>query len=145
MFGEFGAGGGGGAGEGWHGSVADLEMAEARILWALRRLAVLQPLGVARCHAVHAALQREFGDAGLGIEHLLRCWLVGLARVSRRTLVIGEPACPLLLADEAVLLGVLRRAAEPAAERALVAMTGAAEAAQLAALFVAVRVLARIS
>lgn len=129
-----------------HGSVDDLGIGEARILWAMRRLALLQPLGGARCHAVHIALQQEFGDAGLGIEHLLRCWLVGLARMSRRRLNIGEPACPLVLPDEAALLGVLRSAGERdgLAGAALVQMTGSAAAADLEVLCASVRMLAQI-
>lgn len=127
--------------------VDDLGLAEARILWALRRLAVLQPLGAARCRAVHIALQQEFGDAGLGIEHLLRCWLVGLARTARRPLVIGEPACPLLLADEARLLAVLRLAGTgtAAAATALATLTGSPAAADLETLFAAVRHLAKVT
>ncbi len=81
---------------------------DRRLLWALRRLALMQPIGAARCHAVHIALQQDFGDHGLGIEHLLRCLLVGLSRRADRHLVFGEPACALLLPDEAALLAVLR-------------------------------------
>nr|WP_310522240.1 hypothetical protein [Polymorphobacter sp.] len=142
MFGEFGGGESGWWPEG-HGSVDALGAAEARLLWSLRRLALMQPLGRARCHAVHIALQQEFGDAGLGIEHLLRCWLVGLSRLAVRRLAIGAPACSLLTADEAGLLRVLR---DPDAGGViLVRLTGAAAAAGMVPLFVAVAGLAKIS
>ena len=140
MFGEYAGGEPGWWPEG-HGSVDALGAAEARLLWSLRRLALMQPLGRARCHAVHIALQQEFGDAGLGIEHLLRCWLVGLSRLAVRRLAIGTPACPLLTADEAGLLRVLR---DGDAER-LVRLTGSAAAAAMVPLFVAVAGLAKIS
>lgn len=84
-----------------------LDATDRRLLWALRRLALMQPIGAARCHAVHIALQQDFGDHGLGIEHLLRCLLVGLSRRADRQLAFGEPACPLLLPDEAALLAML--------------------------------------
>lgn len=140
MFGDFGSGGG----EPWSGghcSVDALGAAEARLLWSLRRLALMQPIGCARCHAVHIALQQEFGDAGLGIEHLLRCWLVGLSRLAVRRLAIGTPACPLLTADEAGLLLVLR---DGDGSR-LVRLTGSEAAAGMAPLFLAVARLANIS
>lgn len=121
-------------------SVDELAAGEARVLWALRRLALMQPLGTARCHAVHIALHREFGDAGQGLEHLLRCWLVGLSRRARRPLAIGTPACPLLTDDEAVLIGVLRRP-DGRGAAALVGLTGTAEAAALLPLFAAIGVL----
>ncbi len=117
----------------WRGGerqVADLPLHEVQLLWALRRLALMQPIGAARCHAVQAALHRDFGDAGLGIEHLLRCWL---ARRSQRRLALGAPACALLLPDEAGLLLALRLAGRDAdaAEAALVALAGYESAALL--------------
>jgi len=138
MFGDFGEGS-------WPGrralaSVAGLPATEQRLLSALRRLALMQPLGAARCQAVHIALQREFGDAGLGLDHLLRCWLVGLSRLAARRLVIGTPACPLLMEDEAVLLGVLR-APDRHGAAALMRLTGNPDAAALLPLFAAVATL----
>lgn len=125
-----------------HGRVDGLCAAEAQLLWAIRRLALMRPIGAARCHAVHIALQQDFGDAGLGIEHLLRCWLVGLSRLATRRLAFGAPACPLLLPDEAALLRVLRAANhDDVARTALVALAGAPAAADLLPLFVAVRAL----
>ncbi len=136
-----------GDGERWSSNgarVGALPPIQQRLLWAIRRLALMQPLGAARCHAVYIALQQDFGDVGLGIEHLLRCWLVGLSRLATRRLVIGAPACPLLTDDEALLLRALALPeAEAAAE--LVAMTGAARAAGLTPLFAAVQALTEIS
>ncbi len=97
--------------------VADLPDDEALLLWSLRRLVVAWP----HCHAVHAALHARYGDAALGVEHLLRCWLYGLSRHARRQLTIGDPNCALLLADEAALLGVLHAGDRGAA---LIALTG---------------------
>jgi hypothetical protein len=107
-----------------------LDTADWRLLWALRRLALMQPIGAARCHAVHIALQQDFGEHGLGIEHLLRCLLVGLSRRADRQLVFGEPACALLLPDEAALLAALRSEARDC-EAALAALAGPQAAALL--------------
>lgn len=137
MFGAFADATGGGFGPGDDGGAAALGAVEFRLLWALRRLAVMEPLGVARCQAVHVALQREFGEAGLGIEHLLRCWLVGLARVAARRIAVGAPGCPLVTGDELVLLRVLRAPANADAEAALERLAGNAAAASLLPLFVA--------
>ncbi|MBC7521008.1 MAG: hypothetical protein H7268_07950 [Sandarakinorhabdus sp.] len=120
--------------------MAALGAVEARLLWAIRRLALMQPIGAARCHSVHIALQQDFGDAGMGIEHLLRCILVGLSRVANRQLVVGTPGCGLLLPDEAALLAVIEG---NAGRTALVAVAGCAEAAGLVPLFDAVAALVR--
>jgi hypothetical protein len=107
-----------------------LDTTDRRLLWALRRLALMQPIGAARCHAVHIALQQDFGEQGLGIEHLLRCLLVGLSRRADRQLVFGEPTCGLLLPDEAALLTLLH--SEPGQrEAALAALAGPQTAALL--------------
>ena len=117
-------------------AVAALGVVDARLLWSLRHLALMAPIGTARCQTVHIALQRDFGDSGLGIEHLLRCWLVGLARLADRRLAIGTPACPLLTRDESALLAILRHGDEAA----LVALAGP-RAANLLPLFIAMRTL----
>lgn len=102
-------------------AVADLPDDAALLLWSLRRLVIAWP----RCHTVHAALHARYGDAALGIEHLLRCWLLGVSRHARRQLVIGDPHCALVLGDEAALLAVLDRAAASGdVATALVALTG---------------------
>ncbi|WP_426169301.1 hypothetical protein [Sandarakinorhabdus sp. DWP1-3-1] len=115
------------------GGVEALPPDEQRLLWALRRLALMQPLGGARCHAVHVALQQDYGDAGQGLEHLLRCLLFGLSRFAPRRLAIGAPACPILTEDEAQLLLALRLAGgdETAAIAALVPLAGVAGAGRL--------------
>jgi hypothetical protein len=100
-----------------------LDITDRRMLWALRRLALMQPIGAARCHTVHIALQQDFGEHGLGIEHLLRCLLVGLSRRADRHLVFGEPGCAMLLPDEAALLVALNYG-ESDGEAALAALAG---------------------
>jgi hypothetical protein len=100
---------------------SDLAGDEGLILWSLRRMVVAWP----RCHTVHVALQMRYGDDGLAIEHLLRCWLDGVSRHARRRLVIGDPNCTLLLADEGALLFALRPGTPTtAAGQALIALTG---------------------
>jgi hypothetical protein len=97
------------AGDDWGGEPEPWELAalppgQAMLIWGLRRLALLRPIGSARCHALHIALHRACGDEGLGVEHLLRCLLVGLARRTDRPLGFGQPACPMLTQDEILLL-----------------------------------------
>jgi hypothetical protein len=118
--------------------VDELTPMAARLLLAERRLALMQPIGAARCHAVHIALQQEFGDAGMGVEHLLRCILVGLARCARRRLAIGAPACALVTADEAALLALLGGGS---GEETLAGLAGSTSAARLLPLFAAVAAL----
>lgn len=57
----------------------------------------------------------------MGIEHLLRCWLVGLSRCAVRSVVIGEPANPMVLPDEMRLLRALRLAGNADAAIAMLA------------------------
>lgn len=100
---------------------ADLPGDEGLLLWSMRRMVVAWP----RCHAVHAALHARYGDDALGVEHLMRCWLIGLSRRARRQMVIGDPTCTLLLPDEGSLLFVLRPSSdETAAASAIAAVTG---------------------
>lgn len=98
-----------------------LSDAERDLLWCLRRTAMQRPLGSARDAQVHLLLQRRFGDQGLGIEHLLRCLLVGLARRAVRPLTLRTPCIPALTADEWRLLLALRAADAPARQAALLA------------------------
>ncbi len=100
-------------------AVADLPDDDALLLWSLRRLVVAWP----RCHTVHAALHMRFGDAASGVEHLLRCLLVGIARHSRRGLTVGDPNCAVVLPDETDLLTAIRPGATRAAEAALARLT----------------------
>ena len=81
---------------------------EALLLWSVRRLAIAWP----RCHAVHVALQQRYGQDGLGVEHLVRCWLRALADRATRQLTIGQPACPMILPDEAAMLIAVRHAGD---------------------------------
>ncbi len=118
MYGRFDDGG-----SDWTGPPRAANDRDARLLWAIRRLALLQPIGAARCPAVHIALQRDFGDAGLGIEHLLRCLIVGLDRRADRPLRFGTPVCAAPLPDEALLLRVLA-APEPEAAVLLTRLAG---------------------
>ncbi|MFZ4688595.1 MAG: hypothetical protein ACOYLS_05110 [Polymorphobacter sp.] len=140
MFGQFDENGGGFPGPAPHDRVDALGAVDARLLWAIRRLALMQPIGAARCHAVHIALQQDFGDQGLGIEHLLRCILVGLSRSASRRLALGWPGCGLVTPDETMLLALLGGTAGPTA---LARLTGTAEAATLLPLFAAVAALAQ--
>ncbi len=121
--GNFGYGAGG-----WPGqrpdAVEGLAPVDQLLLWCLRRLALLGAPGRARCHAAHIALQRSFGADGLGVEHLLRCWLVGLARSATRPLDLGTPGCPWLSGDEAVLLATLHAAGDARRARRLLAGIG---------------------
>lgn len=112
------------------------------LLWSLRRMAVAWP----RCHAVHIALQQAYGEDGLGVEHMVRCWLERLTLRATRRLVIGEPGCALLLRDEAALLLALRTAGDGSGRAAatLVALTGEASAGDLEPMLATLRDLARV-
>ena len=121
-----------------HSRWTDLPDDEALLLWSVRRMVVAWP----RCHAVHAALHRRFGDDALGVEHMLRCLLIGLARHATRPLRLGDPACALLLPDEALLLLALRNSGDPArAGTAIEALSGAPAAACLLPITVALAAL----
>ncbi len=122
---------------------------EALLLWSLRRMVVMIDAGDARCHWVHVALQQRYGDDGQGVEHLLRCWLVGLQRTATRCLVVGEPACALLLPDEQMLLRALRHAGDAGADsnatgQVLATLTGNDQAAALTPLVAELRRLAQL-
>lgn len=107
------------------GEVAGLAGAERDLLWCLRRLALMQPLGSGRDGHVHLLLQRRYGDNGLAAEHLLRCLLVGLAHRALRKVALQRPCCLDCSDDERQLLRAIRRAAHPQrAEQALAAMAG---------------------
>ena len=134
MFVAHGADGWNGRGEG--GGLRPTA-AEREILWCLRRLAMLQPLGSARDAGVHALLQRQIGDRGLGLEHLLRCLLVGLARRAVRPLALRLPCQPAITDDEARLLLALRASARPPAAHALLAPLTGPRSAELVPLLAA--------
>lgn len=92
------------------GSWCALPADEALMLWTLRRLVVAWP----GAPAVMVALHRRWGDEGLGVLQLLRCWLAGVGRQARRPLTIGDPACALLLPDESAMLAAFRHPASTA-------------------------------
>lgn len=90
-------------------SWTDLPDDEALLLWSLRRLVIAWP----NCRAVEVALHRRWGDDAPGVAHLLRCWLHALATRSSRPLVVGDPACAMLLADEGAMLFAWANADRP--------------------------------
>jgi hypothetical protein len=103
----------------------ELTEAQRDLLWCLRRLAMQRPLGCGRDPQVHALLQRRFGEAGLGLEHLLRCLIVGLARRAVRPLILHVPCRAAITDDERRLFWALRSAERPARAAALLApLTG---------------------
>lgn len=83
---------------------AGLTVTQRELLWCLRRLAMVRPLGSARDAHVHALLQRRFGEQGLGLEHLLRCLIVGLARRAVRPVRLHLPCHGAVAEDERRLL-----------------------------------------
>ena len=81
---------------------------EALLLWSIRHMAMAWP----RCYVVHVALQQAYGCDGLGVEHMIRCWLVGLSRRSGRRLTFAPPASAMPTADEQAMLASLRHAGD---------------------------------
>ena len=113
----------------------------ALLIWSMRRLVVAWP----RCHAVNIALQRRFGEEGLGVEHLLRCWLAGLAMHAARPLSFAHPGAAAILPDEGAILFVLRSADRPEpAGSALAGLCGTEAARTLLPLALALQRLARL-
>lgn len=100
---------------------AGLTRAQREILWCLRRLAMLRPLGSARDAHVHALLQQRFGEVGLGLEHHLRCLIVGLARRAQRPIRLHVPCHGPLAPDEQRLLLALAESRRPARVAAVLA------------------------
>ncbi|WP_353217895.1 hypothetical protein [Sandarakinorhabdus sp.] len=104
---------------------AGLTPIQRDLLWCVRRLAMVRPLGSARDAHVHALLQRRFGEHGLGLEHLLRCLILGLAQRAVRPLRLHLPFHACVAADEQRLLLALAEASRPArAAAALAPMAG---------------------
>lgn len=128
---------GGWRGEGWENGGWGPTPAERDCLWCLRRLALIRPIGSARDAGVHALLQRRFGNRGLGLEHLLRCLLVGLARRVVRPLGLRLPCHRAITDDEVRLLIALRVSAHPAAAAALLAPLTGERSAELVPLLAA--------
>lgn len=112
------------AGEPWRQprrASPELPADQRDLLWCLRRQAMLRPLGTARDAQVHIVLQRRFGDNGLGLEHLLRCLLVGLARRAVRPVRLHLPCRAAIAEDERRLLMALASVDRPARVAALLA------------------------
>lgn len=110
---------------------AGLSPAQRDLLWSLRRLAMVRPLGSSRDAHVHALLLRRFGDHGVGMEHHLRCLIVGLARRAIRPIRLHRPCYAQLSADERRLLMALDEAARPARAAALLAPLAGTRGAEL--------------
>lgn len=122
------------AGEPWRQprrAPPDLSAVERDLLWCLRRQAMLRPLGSARDAQVHALLQRRFGDVGLGLEHLLRCLVVGLARRAVRPVRLNLPCRDAISEDERRLLWALASVDRPARVAALLAPIAGTRGAEL--------------
>ena len=98
------------------------------IVAAIRHMVVGWP----RSPIAHALLIDRYGDAGVGIEHLLRCLLVGIGRLSQRKLTVGAPCSAFLLPDETALLDAIGGDGAQPDPSALVRLTGTAKGAQLA-------------
>lgn len=99
----------------------ELSAVQYDLLWCLRRQAMLRPLGSARDAQVHALLQRQFGDVGLGLEHLLRCLIVAVARRAVRPVRLHLPCRAAISDDERRLLWALASVHRPARVAALLA------------------------
>lgn len=112
---------GGPAGRSRRDDPAGLTPVQREILWCLRRLAMVRPLGSARDAHVHALLQQRFGEAGLGLEHHLRCLIVGLARRAVRPIRLHLPCHGAVAEDEQRLLLALAEARRPARVAAVLA------------------------
>ncbi|MCM0031387.1 hypothetical protein [Sandarakinorhabdus limnophila] len=100
---------------------AGLTPVQREILWCLRRLAMVRPLGSARDAHVHALLQRRFGEQGLGLEHLLRCLIVGLARRALRPVRLHLPCHGAVAEDEQRLLLAIGESRRPVRVAAVLA------------------------
>lgn len=100
---------------------AGLTKLQRDLIWCLRRLALLQPVGCARDAHVHAFLQQRFGEAGLGLEHFLRCLIVGLAQRAVRPIRLHLPCHGPLAPDERRLLLALAEHRYPARLAAVLA------------------------
>jgi hypothetical protein len=119
----------------------EVRTAERDLLWCLRRQAMLRPLGSARDAHVHLLLQRRFGDAGLGLEHLLRCLIVGLARRALRPVALNLPCRSAISEDERRLLWAMANVDRPARAAALLAPIAGTRGVELIPLLAAIAAL----
>lgn len=132
------------AGEPWRAprrDGPDMSAVQRDLLWCLRRQAMQRPLGSARDANVHALLQRRFGEHGLGMEHLLRCLIVGLARRAIRPVLLHMPCRAAISEDERRLLWALASAEQPARVTALLAPMAGTRGAELVPLLAGIAAL----
>jgi hypothetical protein len=120
---------------------AGLSATQRELLWCLRRLAMVRPLGRARDAHVHALLQRRFGEQGLGLEHLLRCLIVGLARRAVRPVRLHLPCHGAVADDEQRLLLALADAPRPKRVAAVLAPMAGSRGGELASLLAGIAAL----
>jgi hypothetical protein len=120
---------------------AGLTRTQRELLWCLRRLAMVRPLGSARDAHVHALLQQRFGEAGLGLEHHLRCLIVGLAQRAMRPIRLHLPCHAVLAADEQRLLLALADAGRPHGVAAVLAPMAGSRGGELAPLLAGIAAL----
>lgn len=113
---------------------AGLTCVQRELLWCLRRLAMVRPLGSARDAHVHALLQQRFGEAGLGLEHLLRCLMVGLAQRAVRPVRLHMPCHGAVAEDEQRLLLAMADAPRAARVAAVLAPLAGSRGGELAPL-----------
>jgi hypothetical protein len=120
---------------------AGLTATQRELLWCLRRLAMMRPLGSARDAHVHALLQQRFGEQGLGLEHLLRCLIVGLARRAVRPVRLHLPCHGVLAEDEQRLLLAMTDAGRVPRVAAVLAPLAGSRGAELAPLLAGIAAL----
>ncbi|WP_017668222.1 hypothetical protein [Sandarakinorhabdus sp. AAP62] len=120
---------------------AGLTAVQRELLWCLRRLAMVRPLGSARDAHVHALLQRRFGEQGMGLEHLLRCLIVGLARRAVRPVRLHLPCHGAVAEDEQRLLLALDESRRPARLAAVLAPMAGSRGGELAPLLAGIAAL----
>lgn len=112
---------GGPAGRPRRDDPAGLTPVQRDLLWCLRRLAMVRPLGSARDAHVHALLQQRFRATGLGLEHHLRCLIVGLAQRAVRPIRLHLPCHGAVAEDEQRLMLALSESSRPARVAAVLA------------------------
>jgi hypothetical protein len=114
---------------------------QRELLWCLRRLAMVRPLGSARDAHVHALLQRRFGETGLGLEHHLRCLIVGLAQRAVRPIRLHLPCHGAVAEDERRLLLALVEAGRAGRVAAVLAPMAGSRGGELAPLLAGIAAL----
>ena len=123
------------------GDPAGLTAVQRELLWCLRRLAMVRPLGSARDAHVHALLQQRFGETGLGLEHHLRCLIIGLARRAQRPIRLHLPCHGAVAEDERRLLLALAEAGRAGRVAAVLAPMAGSRGGELAPLLAGIAAL----